>query len=101
MAKQDRRINEHGIDVRNLSAGQWITVRWNDLGDVRCLLLDVEARQATYKGERSLKVLECTDAGMDWRIETLAQSSQVVSIDGYLNPTPINKLVSIFMQASK
>jgi len=101
MARNDLRINEHGINVTDLHAGQWITVRWNDAGDVCCLLLEVEARQATYKGDRSIKVLECSANGLIWEIQTRAVHTQVVSIDGYLNPTPIKQLVSIFMQASK
>lgn len=92
MARKDHRVNEHGINVLNLAPGQWITVRWNDVGDVRCLLIDVEKRPATFKGFRDLKVLDKTYLGKGkyaWNIcPNTVQHDQVVSIDGWLNPKP-------------
>jgi hypothetical protein len=57
MAKQDHRINEHGISVVDLFAGQWVVLEWNDADDEVVLVLEVEDRSRAYKGARGLKVL--------------------------------------------
>lgn len=81
MAKQDLRINTHGVNVKDLEAGFWVVVKWDDIGDELSLLLEVEQRPATFKGARSLKVLDLTNDG-DWQINTRADSTQVVRIIG-------------------
>jgi hypothetical protein len=90
MSNKDMRVNEHGVSVDDLVPGRWITVRWNDVGDVQCLLLDIERRQATFKGDRDLKVFEPSENFAEaGHFETRAVHSQVVSVDGYLNQTPL------------
>jgi hypothetical protein len=93
MARKDSRINAHGIDARLLLAGQWIKVRWNDAGDESALLLEVEQRQATFKGTRRLKLLVQDING--WYVQDRADSDQVVSIDGFISPLPIDIQASI------
>lgn len=92
MAKQDRRINEHGIDVRNLKPGMWITVRWcgknDEWEDEPCLLLAVEDKQASYKGVRGIVVFDRDEKGK-WRINRAADHDQVTAINGVLDSLPL------------
>ena len=89
MTRKDYRINAHGINVADLKAGQWITVRWDDTGDERCLLLEIDKRPASYKGERDLKVLCGPDIDDSWYIQTRAVHMQVVAIHGLLSTKPL------------
>jgi len=89
MAKIDHRINEHGVNVNDLKAGQWVTVRWNDAGDVKCLLLEIEEHPKTYKGERCIKVFDGPYVDDSWNIQTRAVHTQVVAIHGFLNTKPV------------
>ena len=85
MTKKDHRINEHGVSLDDLKPGQWITMRWKDAGDIRCLLLEIEKRPKSYKGERDIKVFEGPNGNNAWHIETLGVHTQVVAIHGWLN----------------
>jgi hypothetical protein len=85
MAKKDWRVNEHGIDVADLKVGQWITVRWNDEGDIRCLLVNIELRPKSYKGTRRLAVMEYDENRSVWFLQDRADHDQVVAIHGMLS----------------
>ncbi|QRE00207.1 hypothetical protein [Burkholderia phage BCSR5] len=87
MAKQDLRVNDHGIDVRDLKPGMWITVWWYGKGDERiydrCLLLEVEEKPHNFKGVRDITVFVREKKGLC--INRFAQHDQVVEIHGMLS----------------
>jgi len=87
MARNDLRINSHGINVADLKAGKWIELTYSDAPNEVVLLLEVEARQATYKGCRSLNVL-LWEGGNEWRVSRRHDSTQVTRIVGDLDVTP-------------
>lgn len=82
MAKPDHRVNKHGINVADLKLGQWVETEWLDAEKCLCLILDIEDRSASYKGERCMDVL-MEDMHGEWRVG-FATNTQVVRILGVL-----------------
>lgn len=83
MAKPDFRINEHGIDVRFLHVGDWVTVRFNDWPDQKALITRIEDRQDTYKGERTIRALMTHPSKVGWNEESF-QNTQVVKVISHI-----------------
>lgn len=83
MAKQDQRINEHGVDGTDLHGGQWVVVRWNDAPDDVHLIVAVDRYQKTYKGERSLRVVSYNPHHRSMYSRSI-EHTQVVRIIGVL-----------------
>lgn len=86
MSKKDLRVNEFGVNIKDVEPGVWVTTRWTDAPDQPALVLDVEERQATYKGNRSIRIFyqSNTDPKVGFVRDTI-DLDQIVSIDGVLN----------------
>ncbi len=79
MAKQDLRINKHGVNVASLKPGQWIELEFTDAPPATAILLEVESRRAAFTGERRLNVF-ITDDGQNWRVFNRVVHTQVTRI---------------------
>lgn len=84
MAKPDYRINEHGIDVRDLRVGQLVKVWFNDSPDQLVILTEIESYQSSYKGERGIEGLILEKDG--WRaLRGCHVNTQVKEVIGMLH----------------
>lgn len=93
---KDLRINEYAIDVRNLKAGDWVVIRWNDSPDDVALLLEVEERQKTYKGSRQLRIMYQGKKGK-WTMNDRADSGQVVRVLGHADDMSYREAYNTFV----
>lgn len=85
MAQKDMRISKHGIDVRKLEVGMWVELEWNDAPNEIALIVSLEERHDSYKGERSVGTMSHDAAGWFIRMAS-ATHTQIVRVVGKLQP---------------
>jgi len=81
--RADQRVNKHGVRVLELEVGNWVELEWNDAPNEPVLILSLEHRLDTYKGERTIGTLHKDADGWYTRMAS-AGSSQVVRVLGTL-----------------